>query len=75
LEIKPDEVRRGLLMPMGSVADLGRSRRLVGWGLALLRPMKLMDSISLRIGLAAAFQRATTSSIGGGGDGKPNSSQ
>jgi hypothetical protein len=37
--------------------------------------MKLMDSISLRAGLTAAFQMAITSSIGGGGEGKPDSSQ
>jgi len=37
--------------------------------------MKLMDSTSLRIGPNAPFHMAITSSIGGGGDGKPYSSQ
>ena len=54
---------------------LRSSPRFMGWWTAFPRAMQLMASTSCWIGLKSLFQFATTSSMGGGGEGNPVSSQ
>lgn len=53
----------------------GSSPAAMGWCIAFPRAMQLMLSTSFCMGLKSRFQTAMTSSIDGGGDWKPFSSQ
>lgn len=78
--MSPEEERRKpSLAAMG--ASAGRARdcpslpRLMDWWAALPREMQVMDSMSFWTGVNLPLHSAITSSMGGGGEGKPNSSQ